>query len=367
MSNQCNQCGSYAINHHHHGRDGSDPDLCDVCYWHTRHDQLQAELAEVKAELSLALKVPSIAAKWQKDGDHDHVTSLPGELWGETHAERYCKHCGMNKCNHGMIKTLEGGHIVCPGDWIIKGVKGEYYPCKPDIFDMTYTPAQQSAPEPGWDSGYESGYNDAIAQIKSAPAQPLMKRIAELEAELARVHRVKDNYSALNMDAQQELAALKAKAAVPDWMASSSQFAERTYHAGWRDLADAQHEGIAVMYDELIAAAQAQPQSYQDYIHLCAALYQACGAYDMPERVLDALSAAANAQPFIHLVDGILPCMPDHPQSDGVLMPVSDVEEYISLLIDEADAHLHRRHQPEIQAHMRAEIERVRALLGGEA
>ena len=56
------------------------------------------------------------ARKWQKDGDHDHVTSLPGELWGETHAERYCKHCGMNKCNHGMIKTLEGGHIVCPGD-----------------------------------------------------------------------------------------------------------------------------------------------------------------------------------------------------------------------------------------------------------
>ena len=29
-----------------------------------------------------------------------------------------------------------------------------------------------STPEPGWDSGYESGYNDAIAQIKSAPAQP---------------------------------------------------------------------------------------------------------------------------------------------------------------------------------------------------
>ena len=58
---------------------------------------------------------------------------------------------------------------------------------------------------------------------------------------------------------------------------------------------------------------------------------------------------------------------PAEPQSDGVLMPVSDVEEYISLLIDEADAHLHGRHQPEIQAHMRAEIERVRALLGGEA
>ena len=53
MSNQCNQCGSYAINHHHHGRDGSDPDLCDVCYWHTRHDQLQAELAALKAKTAV--------------------------------------------------------------------------------------------------------------------------------------------------------------------------------------------------------------------------------------------------------------------------------------------------------------------------
>lgn len=38
----------------------------------------------------------------------------------------------------GWIKTLEGGHEVTPGDWIITGVKGEKYPCKPDIFEMTY-------------------------------------------------------------------------------------------------------------------------------------------------------------------------------------------------------------------------------------
>ena len=36
------------------------------------------------------------------------------------------------------IKTLEGDHACELGDWIIKGVKGEFYPCKPDIFDMTY-------------------------------------------------------------------------------------------------------------------------------------------------------------------------------------------------------------------------------------
>lgn len=36
------------------------------------------------------------------------------------------------------IKTLEGDHHVSDGDWIIQGVKGELYPCKPDIFEATY-------------------------------------------------------------------------------------------------------------------------------------------------------------------------------------------------------------------------------------
>ena len=37
-----------------------------------------------------------------------------------------------------IIPTLEGDHHAKPGDWIIKGVKGEFYPCKPDIFAATY-------------------------------------------------------------------------------------------------------------------------------------------------------------------------------------------------------------------------------------
>jgi hypothetical protein len=36
------------------------------------------------------------------------------------------------------IPTLEGDHLASPGDWIIKGVQGELYPCKPDIFEATY-------------------------------------------------------------------------------------------------------------------------------------------------------------------------------------------------------------------------------------
>lgn len=43
------------------------------------------------------------------------------------------------------IVTLEGDMIVSPGDWIITGVKGEKYPCKPDIFDATYEPVKETA------------------------------------------------------------------------------------------------------------------------------------------------------------------------------------------------------------------------------
>jgi hypothetical protein len=40
-----------------------------------------------------------------------------------------------------LIETLEGTMRADVGDWIIRGVKGELYPCKPDIFDATYEPA----------------------------------------------------------------------------------------------------------------------------------------------------------------------------------------------------------------------------------
>lgn len=39
---------------------------------------------------------------------------------------------------HLVIETLEGNHRADIGDWIIRGVKGEYYPCKPEIFAATY-------------------------------------------------------------------------------------------------------------------------------------------------------------------------------------------------------------------------------------
>ena len=93
------------------------------------------------------------ASQWFINGDHpdDRAKQDDGSM-REGQVVRYfrhpavsgaeqCQHCGRTMHEHGWIDTLEGGHIVCPGDWIITGVKGERYPCKPDIFVATYDPA----------------------------------------------------------------------------------------------------------------------------------------------------------------------------------------------------------------------------------
>ena len=50
---------------------------------------------------------------------------------------------GFGNDGMGWIQTLEGGHQVTPRDWIITGVKGERYPCKPDIFEATYEKVEE--------------------------------------------------------------------------------------------------------------------------------------------------------------------------------------------------------------------------------
>ena len=87
------------------------------------------------------------AAQWHKIGDHSAVRSLELTAWQKSHHESLhetCHGCGRSdyEKSHGHVGTLEGGHIVCPGDWIITGVKGENYPCKPDIFEQTYELAE---------------------------------------------------------------------------------------------------------------------------------------------------------------------------------------------------------------------------------
>lgn len=56
-----------------------------------------------------------------------------------------------------LIKTLEGTMKAEPGDWIIKGVKGGFYPCKPDVFDATYTPISEATDAPQSTKGCLTG------------------------------------------------------------------------------------------------------------------------------------------------------------------------------------------------------------------
>lgn len=49
----------------------------------------------------------------------------------------YIERCPNGKCTC-IIPTLEGDHLASEGDFIIRGVNGEFYPCKPDIFWKTY-------------------------------------------------------------------------------------------------------------------------------------------------------------------------------------------------------------------------------------
>ena len=71
------------------------------------------------------------AVQWFKEGDHPNVVfmkSMGGQSW---------------LSDKWAIQTLEGWHVVTPGDWIITGVSNEQYPCKPDIFEKTYEPVNE--------------------------------------------------------------------------------------------------------------------------------------------------------------------------------------------------------------------------------
>ena len=77
--------------------------------------------------------------KWTGENHRDmwdFLTGKTNEYMSDSDKHFYIDH---SKVSGGLvIKTLEGEHLANIGDYIIKGVKGEFYPCKPDIFEMTY-------------------------------------------------------------------------------------------------------------------------------------------------------------------------------------------------------------------------------------
>jgi len=63
-----------------------------------------------------------------------------GEQRGEVAADVVAGNVRYPEDGTMLIRTLEGEMCAQPGDWIIRGIKGELYPCKPDIFAATYEP-----------------------------------------------------------------------------------------------------------------------------------------------------------------------------------------------------------------------------------
>lgn len=75
------------------------------------------------------------AIQWFKMGDHPAVVM-------KSDPNRYADE-GIPWC-----PTMEGGHVVTPGDWIATGIKGEHWPIKPDVFAETYTPVDAALSTP---------------------------------------------------------------------------------------------------------------------------------------------------------------------------------------------------------------------------
>jgi hypothetical protein len=86
-------------------------------------------------------KKPVVIDATQWDGTYAQAKVLEQKLGLNTLG--MTSHPPSNRVAWWRIGTLEGGHEVTPGDWIITGVKGEHYPCKPDIFEMTYEPVDE--------------------------------------------------------------------------------------------------------------------------------------------------------------------------------------------------------------------------------
>jgi len=79
------------------------------------------------------------ALQWDGSAHRPMFDFLGGIPDGPISAEGENFYIDHSKVEGGLvIKTLEGEHLASIGDFIIKGVKGEFYPCKPDIFALTY-------------------------------------------------------------------------------------------------------------------------------------------------------------------------------------------------------------------------------------
>ena len=86
-------------------------------------------------------KKPIIIKAVRYDGSHKMACDLMHKF-PKIISQEICRAGEVHPTGKIIIKTLEGDMKASLGDWIIQGVKDELYPCKPDIFEMTYDPVE---------------------------------------------------------------------------------------------------------------------------------------------------------------------------------------------------------------------------------
>jgi hypothetical protein len=76
------------------------------------------------------------ARRWFREGDDKDVAPYYEGAYAAVYQP--CEYCRRDMSEHGKIEAGTGELVVCPGDYIVTGATGEKYPCRPDVFEMTY-------------------------------------------------------------------------------------------------------------------------------------------------------------------------------------------------------------------------------------
>lgn len=95
-----------------------------------------------------------VAMRWIPDFNDGELTKFISDGGGSIEfIASGCSHCEASSSSSPSIRTKEGPMRVSPGDWVIRGVHGEFYPCKPEIFVATYEPADATPSGNGGENG----------------------------------------------------------------------------------------------------------------------------------------------------------------------------------------------------------------------
>lgn len=111
------------------------------CMTHERYMKCEQRICDMtKIDVTKYRKKPVVIEAVQFDGTQQSCDEISN--WMVSHGAPSISEPIGNIAVSGtaicFIKTLEGTMMASEGDWIIRGVNGEFYPCKPDIFEMTY-------------------------------------------------------------------------------------------------------------------------------------------------------------------------------------------------------------------------------------